>query len=336
MATYLERLGAEAGDPTSTHYTGRSVHPAYVLIARLVSEHSRRRVRSSLGMCARILTNEHDDWASYPWHTLRYQHMIGLRAALLERYAPSTVDQMLSAVRMVLKESWRLGYIDADTYQRTVDVGHVRYSRLPAGRALADGELAALFVSCSEDDTLAGVRDAALIAMLYGVGLRRSELTYLDLVDVDFGQATVRIRHGKGDKERENPLPPGTLTALEAWIEMRGTAPGPLFYCIHRCGYILPRRLANVSVGDIIKRRAQAAHVAELSAHDLRRTFITNLLANDVDLATTQKLAGHASPLTTTIYDRRGDAAKAKAVQGLSVPHLPGKAMLGRMGKVHR
>lgn len=336
MARYMAQLGAPVGDPTCTHYTSRSVHPAYVLIARLVSEHSRRRVRSSLGMVARLLTEEQDDWASYPWHQLRYQHVIGLRSALLERYAPSTVDQMLSAVRQVLKECWRLGYIDADTYQRTVDVGHVRYSRLPAGRALADGEIAALFLSCAEDTTLAGVRDAALLATLYGAGLRRGELIDMDLADLDLAAGTVRVRHGKGDKERLNPLPPGAMTALEAWLQMRGTEPGPLFYCIHRCGYILPRRLAHVSVGDILKRRAEAAQTSALSAHDLRRSFITNLLASGVDLSTTQKLAGHADPKTTTLYDRRGADTMAKAVQALAIPYRPGQPVPARMGQVHR
>lgn len=336
MGQYQASIGAPTGDPAVMRYPSKDTHPAFVLLARLGSPNSRRRIRASLEGVARLLTDDMESWSSFCWHQLRYQHLVGLRANLAERYAPSTVNQMLSAVRQVLKECWRLGYLDADSYYRAVDIGHLSYTRLPAGRALSDGELAALFLNCAQDDTLGGVRDGALLAVLYGTGVRRAELVALDVIDINLERATLRVRHGKGDKEREQPLPPGTVEALRAWLLLRGDEPGPLFMSIHKHDYIIPRRLAQVSVGAIIKRRAEQAEVAGLSAHDLRRTFITHLLDADVDLATTQKLAGHANPMTTTRYDRRGDEAKVKAVAKLNIPVAPPREVRGRMGQVHR
>ncbi|MCP4663919.1 MAG: integrase, partial [bacterium] len=77
---------------------------------------------------------------------------------------------MLSALRGVLKQSWRLGYIDADAYRRAADVENVRASVFPSGRALAGHEIAQLFESCAGDLSPKGARDAAMLSVFYGCG----------------------------------------------------------------------------------------------------------------------------------------------------------------------
>src|SRR6185295_2493219 len=100
-----------------------------------------------------------------PWAGLRYQHTQAVRAKLAETRAPAGVNKILAAVRGVLREAWRLGLMDAETYERAADIQSVRGEMLPRGRALKKSELQKLFRECSKDETAAGRRDAALIAV---------------------------------------------------------------------------------------------------------------------------------------------------------------------------
>lgn len=85
------------------------------------------------------------------------------------------------------------------------------------------------------------------------------------------------------------------------------------------------RQMTDQSVRAALLKRAAQAHVAAFTPHDLRRTYISNLLDAGVDLATAQGLAGHENANTTSGYDRRGDAAKKKAVELLHCPYFPRK-----------
>ena len=103
----------------------------------------------------------------------------------LKPYAPNTTKRMLAALRGVLKECWRLGRITHDEYARAADIAPVRGQLPPRGRALNDTELETLFRACQADHAVSGIRDAAILCILYGTGSRRSELVRLDIVDFD-------------------------------------------------------------------------------------------------------------------------------------------------------
>ena len=96
---------------------------------------------------------------------------------------------------------------------------------------------------------------------------------------------------------------------------------GPLFLPIDKAGTIASRRLTDQAILDILQRRARAASVAPFSPHDLRRSFIGDLLDAGADIATVQHLAGHANVQTTARYDRRGEATKRQAAGLLHVPY---------------
>ena len=176
-------------------------HPAYVYIARLGSG-SRRTMNEALNTIATIVTSGRADLESMPWAALRYQHTAAVRSALMEKYKPATANKMLAALRGVLKECWRLGYMTAEDYHRAADVPTIKAQTLPRGRALASGEISALMGACGRDASPAGIRDVALIAVLYGAGLRRSESVGLDLANYNVETGELAIRGAKGRKDR--------------------------------------------------------------------------------------------------------------------------------------
>ncbi len=296
-----------------------SEQPATVYLARLAPG-SRRTMRGALLTIAALLTDGATDCFTLPWHLLRYQHTQAVRALLAARYAPATVNKHLAALRGVLKEAWRLGLMEAADYQRAVDLPGVRSGTLPRGRALTPGELRALFAVCA-DDSPAGVRDAALLAVLYGGGLRRGEIVSLDMSDYLPATGALTIRHGKGDKARIVYLTGGAQGAMAAWTRLRGGEHGPLFPPINKGGRVTARRMTDQAVLAMLQRRAVKAGVGHFSPHDLRRTFISDLLDAGADIATVQKLAGHSSVATTGRYDRRGEHAKQRAATLLHVPY---------------
>ena len=195
-------------------------------------------------------------------------------------------------------------------------------TRLPAGRSFSPGELQALLRACTQDSGPAGVRDAAILAILYSAGLRRDELATLEVTDWVPEEVMLRVRHGKGNKQRQVYLSEGAIAALEDWLVVRGARPGRLFLPINRGRRIYGDKLSASAVRDIVVKRAKEAQVADLSPHDFRRTVAGDLLDNDIDLVTVQKLLGHANVQTTAQYDRRGERAKKKAVGTLHVPYM--------------
>jgi site-specific recombinase XerD len=268
-----------------------------------------------------LLSGGEADADGIPWHRLRYAHTAAIRQRLAERYAPSSANRMLSSLRGVLREAWNLELLPAEEFHRAASIKAVRGSRLPAGRSLSAGEIRALFIGCAEDPRPAGVRDAAVIAVLYGAGVRRAELVQLDLSDYTPDTGAVRVRTGKGNKERISYVQGMGCVAVQVWLEIRGTGPGPLFNPVHRTGKIHLRALREQSVYDMLRRRALQAGVPPFSPHDLRRTYAGDLLDAGADISTVQKLLGHASVNTTQRYDRRGEATKRKAASLLHIPY---------------
>ncbi len=262
------------------------------------------------------------DAQAFPWHELRHQHTAAIRSGLAERYAPSTANKMLAALRGVLRACWRLGLIDGETHQRTADVSAVSGNRLAQGRCLTAGEMRALFEICDRDPTPAGGRDAALLAVLYGAGLRRSEVVGLDLAAYDRETGTLRIRSAKGNRDRITYLTGGAQHALEDWLGVRGGSDGPLFVPVRKGGNIhLCHRMTSQAVYGLLQKRGEQAGVARFSPHDLRRTFVGDLLDAGADVSLVQKLAGHSQVTTTQRYDRRPEEAKRKAAGLLHVPY---------------
>lgn len=265
----------------------------------------------------------------FPWHELRYQHTMALRATLAEQYDAAMANKMLCALRRVLFHAWQLELMTEEQRARAANLTSIKKDTeeddSETGRALTSGEIAALLDVCANDLTPAGARDAALIILGMGGGPRRAELATLTMADVErdreHGTYWLHIRHGKRNKARKVPLTDsGIIAALEDWLAVRGAEPGALFLAIDKAGHIRHgAALTAQAIYNALKKRGEQAQIENFSPHDLRRTFATNLLAAGADLLTVSRLMGHASPQTTARYDKRKDDAKRQAVSLLHI-----------------
>lgn len=263
-------------------------------------------------------------WQTMPWSQLRYEHVHAIRTTLSERYKLAAVNAALCGLRRVAQEAWRLGQIDAETFARIRDVPTVTGSTVPTGRKVGAGEIGAVLAGCASDPSPAGVRDAAIIALAYGGGLRRAELADLTLGALvgDDGQVIALKIVGKRRKERLVYLDNGGARTLRDWLIVRGDAPGPLFYRGRRGGYLeRDAGMTPQAIRDVIVRRARLAEVSDVTPHDLRRTFVSDLLDGGVDIATVAKMAGRANVQTTARYDRRSADAQRRAARVIQVPY---------------
>lgn len=292
--------------------------PAAVYMASL-SPSGRRTMIHALNEISRLLGGE--DALSFPWWELRYQHTTAIRQFLLESYKPATVNRKLSALRGCLKNCWLLGLMSAEDYHKAAAIKSVKNVVLPAGREISEGEIAAIFKVCENDLLLSGIRDAAIIALLYGSGLRRAEVVSLNAEDYNQETGELKVK-GKGNKERTAWIVNGAKRALDDWLYIRGDCPGPLFIPILKGERFQSRSLSTEAVYKMLKKRAGQAGVANFSPHDLRRTFVSHLLAAGEDISIVAKMAGHSSTQTTARYDRRGEVSKKKAAGKLHIPYV--------------
>jgi integrase len=266
----------------------------------------------------------HADPSGFAWSKLNYAQVVSVRGHLVESgRAPATVNATLCALVGVAREAWKLGQLSAEEFARIRSVQRARGARLPPGRVVGRDEVAALLGACKADPRgLCGARDAAVLALLFGAGLRRCEPCRPEVGAYSAETGELRVV-GKGGRERRVYLAGGARAALDVWVCARGRAPGPLVAALDRRNRLARplRGLTPSAVDAIVRRRASAAGVSGFSTHDARRTFITGLLECGADVFTVQALAGHASPATTQLYDRRGDDAKRRAASLVDLPY---------------
>jgi site-specific recombinase XerD len=274
-----------------------------------------------------------------------WRHGRTLTKLLVEEYAahlqhlhrsPNSINRILAAVRWWSRRLTDIAFETVLSQQqrdeiitqaaRVAAVHDVAGERQPAGRHIGETELSALLQACQSDNSPAGARDAALIALAWSTGLRRSEIAGLRLDDLKNAEGKQRAMvRGKGNKVRVVYLHPGLEAWLKAWLKYRGQLGGPLFCPVRKGGHVAAQRgLSNEALAQILARRCLQAGLTEPTTwHDFRRTFAGNLLDSGVDLVTVQKLLGHSSPTTTSHYDRRGEEVRQRAVQNIKIPFKP-------------
>ena len=240
----------------------------------------------------------------------------GQLAALFGHNGAATLNRRLSSVRAFCRFLVKRGAIAGNPaaairgpkkprpLPRALDVDDAfRLVEAPG----ATGRTSHRRLSAAEDarHALLRLRDAALLELLYGTGLRVAELCALDVADIDrgrYGVAMLIVRRGKGGKSRQVPIGGAADRALAAYLPVRAAlgAAGPALL-VNAAG----RRLTPRSVQRLVKRWTIAGGVhADATPHSLRHSFATHLLDEGVDLRAIQELLGHASLASTQIYTK--------------------------------
>jgi site-specific recombinase XerD len=232
------------------------------------------------------------------------QHMVDTKLA------PQTINRRLSALEAY-----------AGFHGHKIETRRARTAR-PEIHWLDKGQQAALWREIERDRnaartpaaTIQAVRNAAVVGLLLGTGLRISELCALDLDDIQVNSrsGSVKVRHGKGDKSRTVPLNADVRKALQAWLTIRPPAAGPWLFVGQR-----GERLKQTGVSGMIAEYARVAKVAA-TAHALRHTFAKNLINMGVGIEQVAMLMGHDSLETTRLYTLPSQADLAKAVERLA------------------
>ncbi len=235
---------------------------------------SRASVRASLNRAARALAGHDADGERVPWHTRPPDTLAAMRAALADRadlptdhpdrLAVASVNASLAAVRGAVRAAWLAGDMERDALERaTAALRRVPGSSAP-GRALSPAQVGRLFrAAAAGRNPASAARDAALLAMLFGLGLRRAEAAAATMEDLDAEAGTLRVR-GKGRRERLAHLAGGTVRALADWTAVRGAKPGPILAPVTKGGEPLSGRgMSGQAVAARVRTLAARAGLRE-------------------------------------------------------------------------
>jgi integrase/recombinase XerD len=276
---------------------------AYLAVERGASPHTLDAYHRDLGRYVDFLESR---TVTSPGSVTREDvtaHVTGLREKGL---APSTVERNVAAIKSFHTFMIREGLTDNHPTSG-VPLPKVP-DRLPS---VVSVEQADALLSQSFPDTPAGTRDRCILEVLYGSGLRVSELTGLDIGDIDLESGFLRVC-GKGDKERDVPLGGMAHRALaeylaraQPYLRSKGSSrpADPAAVFVNQRG----GRLTRQTIFGIVRRYGHAVGL-ELHPHTLRHSFATHMLEGGADLRVLQELLGHADISTTQIYthvDRR-------------------------------
>lgn len=219
-------------------------------------------------------------------HWVAGLHERGLSAVTIRRH--------ISAARMYMQFLTREGLLAQNT---------AKLLRLPKAPKVLPAVVTAeqagnMLDQMSEVDRPHPQRDLAILELLYGAGLRVSELVGLNLPDIDYTEHWLRVR-GKGRKERQVPYTGKAVSALEAWLQARSAPTAELALFLNHRG----KRLSDRSVRTIVKfYAAKLMGDSTVHPHSLRHAFATHLLSDGADLRSIQELLGHARLSTTQKY----------------------------------
>jgi integrase/recombinase XerC len=225
--------------------------------------------------------------------TINADHIRAYLARLMKTAKRATVQRRLSAIKAFFR--FREAATGAPSPARAIRSPKSE-RRLP--KILSAPDVERLIETDDRPESKATLRDRAILETLYSSGLRVSELVGLDWSDIDEELGMLRVRAGKGNKDRIVPIGEQALDALDAWrAAMPPAASGAVITNLRGA------RLTTRSVEKIVVRRLElAGRGGQITPHGLRHCFATHMLSNGADLRSIQEMLGHASLATTQRY----------------------------------
>ncbi|WP_326430461.1 site-specific integrase (plasmid) [Stutzerimonas frequens] len=274
--------------------------------SRVTMRYALSRAARDLGLGADVAID------SLPWHTLSAAALSELLYSWREDLDTSTIRLYMHALRGVARACFIRGMMPADQFAL---IGEVKLpkgrNKAGRGRAVEAHYKDALLRDCMADERIQGVRDAALIALLFGSGIRRAEAANLldENLDVDEGELRVKV---KGGDFAVRYISAWSLPYLKAWRDVRRANEfhrGPFLCRVWKNGKLSNTAMKGRSLFYLLEERSKRAGLPFLvRPHDARRTLGTEMLTEHGELIA-QKVLGHADLSTTRIYDKRADNA---------------------------
>lgn len=295
--------------------------PVEAYLNNLDPGQSKKKARFNLLRVSREFGAAH--YHDVPWGKLTYAHATALKAKLNSfDYSPGYINLLLCATRGVIRAARDMELMeDRRASKVLIGLKNIKGSRLPPGRLVENWEIKKILEVCTADEHERGLRDAVIIYCLR-LGLRSSEVLALRVNDVliEDKKGVLKVS-GKNNKERRVPIPEKALKNLLEWIEILmenstlSREDQHLNVALWQGWKIQHKKgLTYSGLRFIIGRLQELASVEKFCIHSLRRTFISYIIEVS-DLATAQKLAGHASMQTTASYDRRPESRQRQAVE---------------------
>ena len=217
-------------------------------------------------------------------------------------YAPATINLKMAGIRKLAQEAADNGLIDDIHANGISRVKGVKHNGVRTGNWLSKDQAQELLNS-PDITTLKGLRDRAVLAVMLGAGLRRSEVSNLSFEHIQqrAGRWVIVDILGKGNRVRTIPIAPWVKYAIDAWVNAAGITDGRIFRGLWRYGYTLNPNSEQIStqvVYNIVKEYAGEG----VAAHDLRRTYAKLSNQGGAALGQIQLNLGHASLRTTEMY----------------------------------
>jgi site-specific recombinase XerD len=226
------------------------------------------------------------------------------RAALEAKgYAASTINQRLAAIRKLAVEAADNNLMALDHAAAIARVKGIPKSGIRMGNWLTEKQAEQL-VNAPTPETLKGKRDRALLALLVGCGLRRRELSTLNVEDIQQreGRWVIIDLEGKHGRVRTVPVPPWVKVAVDDWLSTAVFTTGRIFCAVSRHGKITSRTLSEQAVLDNVRQYGQQIGLDNIRPHDLRRTCAKLCRSGGGELEQIQLLLGHSSIQITEQY----------------------------------
>lgn len=218
--------------------------------------------------------------------------------------SPASINLKMSAIRKLAQEAADNGLLDPAIANGIARVKGVKLQGVRSGNWLTKSQ-AQEILTTPDIGTLKGLRDRALLAVLIGAGLRRSEVAALTFEHIQQrdGRWVLVDLIGKGNRVRSVPIPSWVKLAIDEWAAAAGLESAQVFRAVHKGGYITDQgSITPQAVRDIVKEYGAQIGIPDLAAHDLRRTFAKLSHTGGAGVDQIQLSLGHASLKTTEKY----------------------------------